>query len=552
MESKNKIIIYQLLPRLFSNTVPNCVYDGTIEENGCGKMNDIDMAVLNQIRGLGISHVWYTGVVRHATTTDYSQYGIPRQHPGIVKGKAGSPYAITDYYDVDPDLATDVENRMGEWEDLIARTHEAGMKVVMDFVPNHLAREYKSICKPDGTKDFGDDDNIDKEFSADNNYYYCVGKPFEPYFDCGDYKEYPAKATGNDVFNNRPVRNDWYETVKLNYGVEYTQDGRKIKHFSPIPDTWHKMTAILLFWASKGIDGFRCDMAEMVPTEFWKYAIGVVKKQYPNVDIIGEVYEPSLYRDYLSAGFDYLYDKVGMYDCLRNVICGLSPASDITQRWQWTDDIQDHMLYFLENHDEQRIASDFFAGDPFKAVPALAVTALFGRNPVMIYSGQEYGERAMGQEGFSGHDGRTTIFDYWSVESICRGFFSRDELTTDELRLEMTYKDILNIARSEKAVSEGKVFDLMYVNQHLWSKQFAFLRKAKKEMLIVVANFSSNSVNLPLIIPSHAFEYLSIKEGICDAVNLIGNAHTKLCLVKDASIHVDILPNNVLIYKIVF
>ena len=270
MESKNKIIIYQLLPRLFSNTVPNCVYDGTIEENGCGKMNDIDMAVLNQIRGLGISHVWYTGLIRHATTTDYSQYGIPRQHPGIVKGKAGSPYAITDYYDVDPDLATDVENRMGEWEDLIARTHEAGMKVVMDFVPNHLAREYKSICKPDGIKDFGDDDNIDKEFSADNNYYYCVGKPFEPYFDCGDYKEYPAKATGNDVFINRPVRNDWYETVKLNYGVEYTQDGRKIKHFSPIPDTWHKMTAILLFWASKGIDGFRCDMAEMVPTEFWK------------------------------------------------------------------------------------------------------------------------------------------------------------------------------------------------------------------------------------------------------------------------------------------
>ncbi len=552
MESKNKIVIYQLLPRLFSNTVPNCVYDGTIEENGCGKMNDIDMAVLNQIRGLGISHVWYTGVIRHATTTDYSQYGIPRQHPGIVKGKAGSPYAITDYYDVDPDLATNVENRMGEWEDLIARTHEAGMKVVMDFVPNHLAREYKSICKPNGIKDFGDDDNIDKEFSADNNYYYCVGKPFEPYFDCGDYKEYPAKATGNDVFNNRPVRNDWYETVKLNYGVEYTQDGRKIKHFSPIPDTWHKMTAILLFWASKGIDGFRCDMAEMVPTEFWKYAIGVVKKQYPNVDIIGEVYEPSLYRDYLSAGFDYLYDKVGMYDCLRNVICGLNPASDITQRWQWTDDIQDHMLYFLENHDEQRIASDFFASDPFKAVPALAVTALFGRNPVMIYSGQEYGERAMEQEGFSGHDGRTTIFDYWSVESICRGFFSRDDLTTDEQRLEMTYKDILNIARSEKAVSEGKVFDLMYVNQHLWSKQFAFLRKAKKEMLIVVANFSSNSVNLPLIIPSHAFEYLSIKEGICDAVNLIGNAHTKLCLIKDTSIHIDILPNNVLIYKIVF
>ena len=551
MES-SKIIIYQLLPRLFSNRTMTCVRDGRIEENGCGKMNDIDMAVLNQIRRLGISHVWYTGIIRHATTTDYSRYGIPRQHPGIVKGKAGSPYAITDYYDVDPDLAVDVESRMGEWESLVGRTHEAGMKVVMDFVPNHLAREYRSICRPADVKDFGEDDNRDVAFSADNNFYYCEGKTFDPYFDCGGYTETPAKATGNDVFHNRPTRNDWYETVKLNYGVEYLQDGRRVKHFAPIPDTWKKMTAVLLFWASKGVDAFRCDMAEMVPTEFWSYSIGILKRQYPDIQVIGEVYEPSLYHEYIKSGFDYLYDKVGMYDCLRDVVCGQKPASEITKRWQWTDDIQDHMLYFLENHDEQRVASSFFAGNPFKAVPALAVAALFGRNPFMIYFGQEYGEAASEQEGFSGCDGRTTIFDYWKVESIRRGFFSRTELTPDEERLERIYKSILCIASTEKCISVGKNFDLMYVNPHLAGSQFAFLRKADVEMMIVVANFSSDEVSLPVVIPAHAFDYMEIGEGLWNGIKLLEKSETRLCLVRDGSVNVRVFPNDVTIIKILF
>lgn len=74
------------------------------------------------------------------------------------------------------------------------------------------------------------------------------------------YKEYPAKATGNNRFDAYPNINDWYETVKLNYGIDY-QNGNT-PHFNPIPDTWTKMLDILLFWAGKNIDGFRCDMAE--------------------------------------------------------------------------------------------------------------------------------------------------------------------------------------------------------------------------------------------------------------------------------------------------
>lgn len=415
-----KVIIYQIFTRLFGNRVEDCRKGGTLAENGCGKMNDFDAATLRRIKSLGITHVWYTGVIRHATVTDYSVHGIPRQHPAVVKGKAGSPYAITDYYDIDPDIAVDVDKRMSEFEALVKRTHKAGMKVIIDFVPNHVARQYRSVCKPEGVRDLGEDDDRNMHFSTENNFYYCWGQPFEADIDlhCGEaeaYSEVPARATGNDCFGNRPGRNDWYETVKLNYGVDYCDAGGRSEHFCPIPDTWNKMTDILLFWAAKGVDGFRCDMAEMVPVAFWAWATDKVKYRYPDIKFIGEVYNPEQYRSYINAGFDWLYDKVGMYDCVRDVICGRRRAGDITSQWQATDDIGGNMLYFLENHDEQRIGSDFFAGDGRKGIPGLMVSALMRQNPVMVYAGQEFGEHGMDEEGFSGRDGRTTIFDYWTV-----------------------------------------------------------------------------------------------------------------------------------------
>ena len=538
-----KIIIYQVLPRLYGNKNHTRKAGGTIEENGCGKFNNFSPTVLKGFREMGISHVWYTGIIRHATMTDYSAYGIPRQHPAVVKGRAGSPYAIADYYDVDPDLAVNVEKRMEEFARLLNRTHRAGLKAIIDFVPNHVARQYKSICKPAGVHDLGQDDDTEKGFEpVHNNFYYCPGQAFTPYFDlyhgeAEPYREYPAKATGNDHFDNAPGRNDWYETVKLNYGVDYYAGG--VGHFIPIPSTWHKMADILLFWAAKGIDGFRCDMAEMVPAEFWQWATARVREKFPHIIFIGEVYNPALYRRYLQSGFDYLYDKVGMYDAMRDVICHRRSTDAITWAWQQTDDIRQHMLYFLENHDEQRIASDFFAAKAEKGVPALVVNALMQQNPFMVYAGQEWGERGMDQEGYSGHDGRTTIFDYWSITPPAT---TQQPLTT-------IYSRVLNIARTEKAITDGQMFDIMYVNGQ-YQRQYAFLRKAGKEMLLVVANFDDQPVNMKLTLPDHAFSFLEIREKAYKADDLLGGPARNFVLMRDQQVETYLPEHGAAVYKL--
>ena len=536
---QEKIIIYQVFTRLFGNCNTTRKVNGTLAENGCGKLNAFDDATLHSIQSMGFTHIWYTGVIRHATMTDYTSYGIPRQSEEVVKGRAGSPYAIADYYDVDPDLAENVDKRMQEFEALVERTHKAGMKVIIDFVPNHVARQYKSICKPAGVRDLGEDDNPNEGFNpARNNFYYCPGQAFMPYFDLyhGEkepYREMPARATGNDCFHNAPGMNDWYETVKLNYGVDYYAGG--VGHFEPIPNTWQKMLDILLFWAGKGVDAFRCDMAEMVPADFWAWATTRVREQYPDIRFIGEVYNPNEYRHYIASGFDYLYDKVGMYDAMRDVVCHRRDTDAITWAWQQTDDIRDHMLYFLENHDEQRVASDFFAGSGEKAVPALVVNALMQQNPFMLYFGQEWGERGMDAEGFSGRDGRTTIFDYWSLQPRF------NELT-------QIYNKVLNIARSEKAVSEGLMFDVMYANQQ-YRQQYAFLRKAGKETLLVVANFADVPVTIDITIPSHAFDYLDLLEKAYKAVDLLSGTQASLVLIRDQQVSITLPPRGAVVYK---
>ena len=547
--ASSKIIIYQVFTRLYGNKNTTRREDGTIAENGCGKLNDFTPTALKKIRTMGVSHIWYTGVIRHATQTDYSAYGIPRQHPAVVKGKAGSPYAITDYYDIDPDLAVDVPNRMAEFEALIDRSHKAGLKVIIDFVPNHVARQYHSICAPEGVKDLGEEDNQQNGFDPQNNFYYCPGQRFTPYLDlyhgeAEPYIEEPAKATGNDCFHNAPGMNDWYETVKLNYGLDYYAG--RIGHFNPIPNTWDKMTEILLFWAAKGVDGFRCDMAEMVPAAFWHWATDKVKYRYQDVVFIGEVYNPAEYRNYLGAGFDYLYDKVGMYDTVRDVMCGRQSAHAITGAWQATDDIRQHMLYFLENHDEQRIASQFFAGDARRGVPGLVVSALLQQNPLMIYFGQEYGERGMDKEGFSGNDGRTTIFDYWSVPSVVRA--AKGKSTADEKKLYDIYNKVMHIAASEKAVSQGQMFDLMYVNGQ-YHRQYIFLRKAGAEVLLVVSNFDDSTAAVNVTIPAHAFDFLSIKEKNAVATDLLTDSQFKITLKRDSEIPLVVDPLSAIVLK---
>jgi alpha-amylase family protein len=564
--------IYQIFTRLYGACQPaNNLPNGTIADNGVAKFNEFTADTLQRIKDYGFTHVWFTGVLEHATQTDYTRYGIHLDHPWIVKGRAGSPYAIKDYFDVDPDLAEDVPNRMAEFEALLERTHKAGLKFVIDFVPNHVARSYHSDVAPKGFEDLGAGDDEELAFTPRNNFYYCWGEPLhtENFIEAEQggvpYLEYPAKATGNDVFHAWPNRNDWYETVKLNYGVDYNGGGAQ--HFDPIPSTWQKMTDILLFWASKGVDAFRCDMAEMVPVAFWHYAIAQVKAKY-DVQFIAEVYNPNEYRNYIHhGGFDYLYDKVGLYDILRAVICQHTSAAAITNAWQNTDDIKKHMLYFLENHDEQRIASDFFCGDAQKAIPGLVVAACMGNNPLMIYAGQEIGEKGMDAEGFSGKDGRTTIFDYWSVpslrklSSISHSLKSKNSpnlvLTGKELSLYQDYQHILRLRNENQALSEGLFYDLMYVNYDGTEgfdchRQYAFLRKTKDELLFCVANFSDNAIKCGVRIPAHAFDFLSIPSGEYSAIDLISGVESTIALFPEACTQIKVRANNAILLSVKF
>lgn len=550
MVRKGKMVIYQVLPRLFGNRNGHPVKSGTMEQNGCGKFSSFTADRLRRIRSLGATHVWYTGVLEHATQTDYTAYGIRRDSPAVVKGLAGSPYAIKDYYDVDPDLADRPENRMKEFQSLVGRTHRAGLKVLIDFVPNHVARQYHSDAAPAGVGDFGDADDTGKAFSPGNNFYYIPGAAFVSPQGGGEYNEFPAKATGNDCFSATPGRFDWYDTVKLNYGVDYLGGGSK--HFDPVPDTWHRMLAILKYWCGKGVDGFRCDMSEMVPVEFWHWATSRVREEFPQTVFVAEIYNPAVYGSYISyGGFDYLYDKVGLYDKLRSVATGRCPASEITYCWQSLGGLQSRMLNFIENHDEQRVASDFFAGNAEKGRAPMIVAALMNTNPVMLYSGQEYGERGMDDEGYSGVDGRTTIYDYWTTEKIHAALFEAGGIDPAAQELHGFYARLLGSVCKEKAVSSGKFFDLTYCNTSDYARYpahrlYSFLRgDGASGLLLVVANFGDDASTAYVNIPRHAFDYMEIEPGAYKATDILAAGEAESfaeTLAPDCSVRVCVPP----------
>lgn len=514
----HKLLIYQLFVRLFGNQNPTNKYYGSIEENGCGKFNDISDDALQEIKKMSFSHVWLTGVIEHATMTDYAYYDIKTDDPDVVKGRAGSPYAIKDYYDVDPDLAVDVKNRMAEFEALIRRTHENGLKVIIDFVPNHVARTYQSDAKPADAEDIGENDDTEKAFSPLNDFYYLPGKQFwvpgdvnaggeefsSPLKD-GTFNEFPAKATGNDIFSEAPSINDWYETIKLNYGVDYLNGHQT--YFAPIPPLWSKLREILLFWAEKGVDSFRCDMVEMVPVAFWKWIIAQVKEVFPEMVFIAEAYNPAVYRQYIfEGGFDYLYDKVGLYDTLKKLTCSEYDANvyEIRDQWQHQQNgFTEHMLRFMENHDEVRIASKNFAGDPWLAVPAMILAATLSAGPVMIYNGQEVGEPAEGTSGFSSSDGRTSIFDYCAMPEFQKwlnnGKMDDAKLSDSQKDLRFFYCKLLAICASREAIQTGAFYDLLYLNDQergFNNKVYPFLRYQNQDRLLIISNFNRNEVNL--------------------------------------------------------
>jgi glycosidase len=521
--TNHKLIIYQLLPRLFGNTKTLNKTNGSIEENGVGKLNDINDKALQEIKKMGFTYVWYTGVIEHATMTDYSQFGIKADDPDIVKGRAGSPYAIKDYYDIDPDLAVDVRNRIGEYEALIKRTHNNGLKVLMDLVPNHVARTYGSDVKPAGVRDFGEDDDKGKAFSATNDFYYIPGQPFvvpagynpggdefkSPLKD-GKFDENPAKATGNDVFSAAPSINDWFETMKLNYGVDYMDHRRG--HFDPIPPLWNKVYDILHYLSEKGVDGFRCDMVEMVPIEFWAWVIPKLKAEHPGLVFIGEAYDKGKYADYIYKGkFDYLYDKVGLYDAIKRLTRDEHNSSTWEINAVWNHDskgMDEHMLRFMENHDEQRIASNDFAGNPWLAVPGMIVTATLNTGPVMVYFGQEVGEPALGTEGFSGNDGRTSIFDYWGVPEhqkwVNNHEYDGAKLSADQKKLRDFYHNLLTAVHNSEALKSGAFYELMIANEHqsgFDTRLYIYVRYTNNQRILVITNFNRGERKVTVKLP---------------------------------------------------
>lgn len=506
------MIIYQILPRLWGNTVEDPVSGASLARNGCGKFSSIDTETLEHIKGLGVSHIWYTGIIRHATPETAG--GCESSGSQWTKGSAGSPYAINDYYDVNPYLANNPSERLAEFKSLVRRTHDAGMKVLIDFVPNHVARDYGAFSsrKPD----FGADDDCSVHWKPENDFYYYPDEELKLPKD-GDYYECPAKASGN-VFSSRPCINDWYETVRLNYCDFHTA-------------TWDKMLNVLLFWCGLGVDGFRCDMVELVPMEFLSWAIREVKAKYPQVIFIGEVYRKEGYWQFIhEGGFDYLYDKSGLYDALAAIVRknvgddGGVPSELwqstklITWNWQRLGDLQPYMLNFLENHDEQRFASDFFGKDARNSFAALYVSLFFNTCPFMLYFGEEIGERGMDAEGLSDLNGRTSIFDWWSVASFRRLWDcihgDPNALKEDEEHVLKRYRDALLFAATDKAIAKGTTYDLCYCNLSSdgfnQDKHFVFLRHYGDETLLIACNFSAVPADVSINVPSDAFRLLGM------------------------------------------
>lgn len=587
---EKKKVVYQVFTRLFGNTNTTNKPWGTIEENGVGKFNDFTDKALQEIKKLGVTHIWYTGVPHHALVNDYTKIGISNDDPEVVKGRAGSPYAVKDYYNVNPDLAVNPANRLQEFEALIARTHKNGLKLLIDIVPNHIARRYEGKNNPKGVRDFGADDNTSLEYARNNNFYYIPGQAFQvptsdsyqplngeknPLID-GQFSENPAKWTGNGSRLAKPDINDWYETVKVNYGIR--PDGSKDfpelpagydkksykEHFAfwkdkDVPSSWKKFRDIALYWTAKGVDGFRYDMAEMVPYEFWSFMNSSIKMKSPNAFLLAEVYNPNEYRNYIHLGkMDYLYDKVETYDYLKDVIRGKKNPDGLSAIQNNMKDIEHHMLHFLDNHDEQRLACADFAGSGERGKPLMVISALVSSSPTMIYFGQEVGEAGAIDGGF-GKPTRTSIFDYVGVPNHQRWMnnkkFDGGQLSSSEKDLRDFYKRLLNFTISSEALM-GQFQEIQTFNRQQTSNYgenvYSFVRWSASEKLIVTSNISpDNESTFSLQIPSEVIKTWKLKEGSYAVKDqLYGTVHILKVTQGVGNIKVTLKPSESFVFKL--
>ena len=590
-KSAKKEVVYQVFTRLFGNTNTTNKPWGTIAENGVGKFNDFTDKALTEIKNLGVTYIWYTGVPHHALVNNYTAIGISNDDPEVVKGRAGSPYAVKDYYNVNPDLAGNPAKRLEEFESLIARTHKNGLKLLIDIVPNHIARKYEGKSNPKGVRDFGADDNTSVEYGRDNNFYYIPNQAFQvptsdnykplngeknPLID-GKFTENPAKWTGNGSRLAKPDINDWYETVKINYGIrpDGTKDFDELpagydkkdykEHYAfwknkSVPSSWKKFRDIALYWLAKGVDGFRYDMAEMVPYEFWSYMNSSIKMKNPTAFLLAEVYNPIEYRNYIRLGkMDYLYDKVAFYDKLKEIVQGKSLPDPISEIQNEMADIEHHMFHFLDNHDEQRLASTEFAGTPEKGKPLMVVSSTISTSPTMVYFGQEVGEAGNENGGF-GTRSRTSIFDYVGVPNHQRwmnnGKFDGGQLSDSEKNLRDFYKRLLNFTINSSALM-GKFAEIQTDNRDITENYdpglYSFVRWSADEKLIIISNFSWLTTSaVEMKIPANIIKEWKLKDGSYTILDQLYKKNSSLLLVKNGlgTMNLSVLPSESLIFKV--
>lgn len=545
MVAKFKPVIYQLVVRYFGNTNETNRWAGDIATNGCGKFDDIDDRAIDSLKQLGATHIWLTGCLRQATLTAYVELGLPADDADIVKGLAGSFYAVRDYFDVCPDYASRPAHRMAEFEALLARIHRAGLKVLIDFVPNHVARSYESIVRPD--LNFGDDDDQSQFFARDNSFYYLPGKQlhlshpaswtpegveFDNRFEREDGSPGRVpKATG-DAWKNwltaSPDENEWYESIKLNYGLNFMQD---VSHFDPPPRSWLIMDQVLAYWQNLGVDGFRCDMAHLVPKEVWVYLIGNSRQQHRNPEayFLAEAYVGSRpfdpidrLDDLLDVGFDTVYHD-NSYNRLYDLYRGGSQDAYANEMNVLTERERNTAVEYLENHDKPRVAAPVAKGG-FGSLDAnyqlAALQFLYNNAPVLLLNGQEIGEPGAGAEGFSGDDGRSTFFDYWCMPEFAKWVNERrydgGRLSAPQKQLRGYFADLLNLCQHE-AIRAGGYWGLKYFNRRsnfadcadeLYS--YARFEPGSGQVLVIVTNFGQSATRGQLRVPSSLADLVSL------------------------------------------
>ena len=501
--------IYQMLPRLFGNENNTRTTNGTLAVNGTGKFSDLSSRVLEKFRSDGFTHIWLTGILQQATATDYSDLDQPADDPDLLKGIAGSPYAIRDYFDVCPDYADDPAKRIEEFQALAARMKAAGLSLLIDFVPNHVARSYWSDIHP--KLSFGRKDRSKVFFHPKNNFFYLTPEvaegsgplrlPSSGGHAAGTFgrtdglfapEHRLGRVTGNNVVSWAPSRDDWYETVKLNYGYDFLHPENEPEYPSAdtprkrVPDTWWKMDAVIAYWQGLGVDGFRVDMAHMVPPEFWKWLIYRARQREAGVFFCAEAYndDPAGVRSrdpvfpesdgvslpLLDAGFNAVYDDSG-YDEAKHLMEGTAWANDLdAAETALGPFFFDCGLRYVENHDEERVAHpESWGGLGMEAGrPAAAALFALSRGPVMVYHGQEVGEPGLGEEGFGGEDRRTTIFDYWSLPELNKwwnnGAADGAGLSPDQRGLRAWYVRLLRLLE-EPAFARGNTLLLNAANR---------------------------------------------------------------------------------------